>query len=202
MFARASLKALPKGSRAASAIAGKYSNALYSAALAKSPQSLTKVHTELTTLTTALKQDAALSALITNPTLSSKDRAAGLSTLYAKLDKKEPLSDITKNFFALLSENGRLAETEGVIEGFNELFAQYKGEVNVVVSSAAPLPKDILTKLEATLKQSQTAQKAKTLKITNKVLYSCSLSAFTPRVLTNWLLGQPLRSWWYHCRLR
>ena len=80
------------------------------------------------------------------------------------------MSDVTKNLFALLAENGRLGETPGVIEGFNELVAKYKGELSVTVTSASPLPKDILTKLEATLKQSQTAQQAKSLKITNKVL--------------------------------
>jgi hypothetical protein len=39
----------------------------------------------------------------------------------------------------------------------------------VVITSAAPLPRDVQTKLELTLKQSQAAQQAKTLKITNKV---------------------------------
>jgi F-type H+-transporting ATPase subunit O len=169
MFARAALRNAPHGSRAASAIALKYSNALYSASLAKSPQTLSKVHAELSNLTAALKQDAQLNSLITNPTLSSKDRAAGLSQLYSKIEKKDPLSDVTKNLLALLSENGRLAETQSVVEGFNELFAQYKGELNVIVTSAAPLPKDILTKLETTLKQSQAAQQSKTLKVTNKV---------------------------------
>lgn len=76
---------------------------------------------------------------------------------------------MTKNFFAVLAENGRLAEAQGVIEGFNDLFAKYKGELDIVVTSASPLPKDMLLRLEATLKQSQAAQKAKTLKLTNKV---------------------------------
>ena len=59
----------------------------------------------------------------------------------------------------------------GVIEGFNELVASYKGELNVTITSAAPLPRDIQTRLETLLKQSQAAQQAKSLKITNKVRY-------------------------------
>ncbi|KAJ3508702.1 hypothetical protein NLJ89_g5610 [Agrocybe chaxingu] len=161
------------GRRAASAIALKYSKAVYGAALAKSPATLSKVHTELTNVSAAIKKDPEVSTFISNPTLSLQERNKGLQTVFAKLEgtgaKKDAVSDITKNLFKVLSENGRLGETEGVIEGFNELVAEYKGELTVTVTSAAPLPRDILTRLETTLKQSQTAQAAKVLKITNKV---------------------------------
>ncbi|KAF5370610.1 hypothetical protein D9758_002061 [Tetrapyrgos nigripes] len=161
------------GRRAASAIALKYSNALYGAALANSPQTLTKVHSELATFASTLKQNPDVAAFVHNPTLTAKDRAAGLASVFSTIEgsgaKKETLSDITKNLLTVLSENGRLGEAEGVIEGFNELVAQYRGELNVTVTSAAPLPRDVLTRLESTLKQSQTAQQAKSLKITNKI---------------------------------
>ena len=159
------------GRRAASTIAPKYSQAVFSAALAKSPATLTKVETELNTLSSAIKSSPELNSFVTNPTLSAKDRASGLAALYAKAEgpKKEPVSEITKNLFALLSENGRLAETQGVIEGFNELLSKHKGELKVVISSATPLPTATLSRLETVLKQSQAAQKAKSLKVTNKV---------------------------------
>ena len=156
------------GRRAASTIAQKYSNAVFSAALNKSPQVLTKVQAELNAIQAAVKASPELGAFITNPTLSTKDRAAGLPQLYAAAGK-EPVSEITKNLFVVLSENGRLVETEGVIEGFNELVASHKGELNVTITSAAPLPRDVQTRLETLLKQSQAAQQAKSLKITNKV---------------------------------
>ncbi|KAH9057305.1 OSCP, subunit 5 of the stator stalk of mitochondrial F1F0 ATP synthase [Lactarius vividus] len=161
------------GRRAASGIALKYATATFSAALAKSPQVLTKVQTELNAISKSIGDTPELKAFVTNPTLSVKDRNAGLSGLYARVEgtgaKKEPVSDITRNLFVILSENGRLGETTGVIEGFNELVAKHKGELNVTVTSAVPLTKDVLTRLEATLKQSQTAQQAKSLKLTNKV---------------------------------
>ncbi len=163
------------GRRAASAIALKYATATYSAALAKSPQVLTKVQTELNAISKSIEGTLELKTFVTNPTLSVKDRNAGLPALYARAEgtgaKKEPVSDITKNLFALLSENGRLAETAGIIEGFNELVAKHKGELSVTVTSAAPLTKDVLTRLETALKQSQTAQQAKLLKLTNKVCH-------------------------------
>lgn len=161
------------GRRAASAIASKYSKAVFGAALQKSPQTLTKVATELTNASNAIKSSPEISSFITNPTLSSKERTAGLQVLYGKLEgtgaKKEPLSDITKNLFSVLSENGRLTESEEVIKGFQELLAEHKGELTVTVTSATPLAKDVLTRLEGTLKQSQAAQAAKVLKIENKV---------------------------------
>jgi F-type H+-transporting ATPase subunit O len=161
------------GRRSASSIALKYSNAAYSAALAKSPAVLNKVQTDLTNISNSIKGSPDVTSFMFNPTLSANERKARLSTLISKLEgagpKKETLSDITKNLLAVLSENGRLGEAQGVIEGFNELVAKYKGELTVVVTSAAPLPRDVLARLEAILKQSQTAQQAKTLKITNKV---------------------------------
>ena len=169
-----SLSAAPGlGRRAASAIASKYSKAVFGAALSKSPQTLNKVHTELSSVYAAIKKDAEVSTFVNNPTLSLQDRNKGLQGIFTKIEgagaKKEPLSDVTKNLFNVLSENGRLGEAEGVIEGFNELVAQHKGELTVTVTSATPLAKDVLTRLETTLKQSQTAQASKVLKITNKV---------------------------------
>lgn len=182
------------GCRAASAIATKYSRALFGAALAKSPQTLTKVHNELTIVSNAIQNDPDVSAVVHNPTLSLKERSKGLQTIFTKVEgagaKKEILSDITKNLFSVLSENGRLGETEAVIEGFNELISQHKGELSVTITSATPLTKDILTRLELILKQSQTAKAAKTLTITNKVcLFS---SSHFPS--SNAFLGQPVRS--------
>ncbi|KAF8629205.1 hypothetical protein AX17_005790 [Amanita inopinata Kibby_2008] len=161
------------GRRAASAIALKYSKATYGAALSKSPATLNKVHAELATVSSAIKSKPELNAFVRNPTLSANERSTGLATLFSALEgtgaKRDAISDITKNLLTVLSENGRLGETEGVIEGFNELVAQYKGELTVLVTSASPLPKDILTRLETALKQSEAGQKAKVLKISNKV---------------------------------
>ena len=162
------------GRRYASSIALKYSNAAFKAAVSKSPETLNKVQSELTQISTSIKDTPELSAFISNPLIPAKDRATGLEALYKAAQKgaKEPVSDVTKNLFSVLSENGRLAETPDVIEGFNELVAKHKGVLDIVVTSAAPLAKDVLTKLETTLKQSEAAKQAKTLKIVNKVCFA------------------------------
>ncbi|KAF8813931.1 F1 complex, OSCP/delta subunit of ATPase [Phlegmacium glaucopus] len=161
------------GRRAASAIASKYSKAVFGAALSKSPQTLTQVHTELSNVSNTIKANPEINTFVNNPTLSLQERNKGIQGLFAKLEgtgaKKGTYSEVTKNLFSVLSENGRLGEVEGVIEGFNELVAQHKGELTVTVTSASPLARDTLNRLETTLKQSQAAQAAKVLKITNKV---------------------------------
>ena len=180
--ARSAYRTPGLGRRAASAIASKYSKAVFGAALSKSPQTLTKVHTELSNVSNAIKADPVTSTFVNNPTLSLQERNKGLQELFTKLEgttpRKETYSEVTKNLFSVLSENGRLGEIEGVIEGFNELVAQHKGELTVTVTSASPLARDILARLETTLKQSQAAQAAKVLKITNKVCWFESLFDF------------------------
>jgi F-type H+-transporting ATPase subunit O len=163
--------------RNASSLALKYSNALFSAAKSKSPQTVSKVQSELAAIQNSINSTPKVSEFITNPTLSATERQAGLEALMKEVgDKKEPVSELTKNFFSVLSENGRLNQTAGVIEGFNDLVAEYNGELTVTVSSAQPLPKDVQSKIEAALKQSQTAKAAKTLKIVNKVRRGNSLN--------------------------
>jgi F-type H+-transporting ATPase subunit O len=170
MLTRRALKGVPTQSRAASSIALKYAHAAFGSVKSK-PNELNKLSEDLTNISAAIKSTPSLSQFISNPTISAKNRLKGLDALYtaAEGQKKTPVSTTTKNLFAILSENGRLAETPGVIDGFNALMSEYRGEATVVVTSATPLPKDIMTRLENALKGSQIAQKAKTLKVTNKV---------------------------------
>ena len=71
----------------------------------------------------------------------------------------------------MLAENGRLNETEKVIQGFQDLMTAYRGEVEVTVTSATPLDKSLVQRIESALKGSQIAAKGngKNLKIVQKV---------------------------------
>lgn len=159
-------------------IASKYATALFGAA-SKNQTTLNKVHSELTSISNSLREVPALSTFVTNPTLSAADRKNGLEAIFATAapkGSKEPVSPITRNLFEVLSENGRLGETNGVIETFNELLSKHKGELEVVVTSSTPLEKGLLSRLESTLKSSQAASQAKTVRVTNKVRFvNCQL---------------------------
>ena len=193
--ARSAYRTPGLGRRAASAIASKYSKAVFGAAISKSPQTLTQVHNELSNVSKAIKANPDIRTFVNNPTLSLQERNKGLQELFLKLEgtgaRKDKYSDVTRNFLVVLSENGRLREAEDAIEGFNELVAQHRGELTVTVTSATPLGKDYLTRLETTLKQSKAARAAKVLKISNKVRWFNFLSYFSCFERVFIMTGQP-----------
>lgn len=96
-----------------------------------------------------------------NPTLSHSERQAAL-------DKVVPSSSILSNLLSVLSENGRLSQADKVFADFNTLMAAYRGELEVIVTSAEPLDSKTMNRVEKALKGSSLAD-GKTLKFTNKV---------------------------------
>jgi len=98
-----------------------------------------------------------------NPTLSSADRVKALSGLVPSSS-----SPILLNLLTVLSENGRLGSAEKVFADFNSLIAAYRGELEVIVTSAEPLDSKSLSRVEKALKSTQAAN-GKTLRITNRV---------------------------------
>lgn len=78
------------------------------------------------------KDAAKLQTFISNPTLSNKDKVAGLEQLIGSKS-----DTITRNLFEVLAENGRLGDAEKVVEEFFRLMAAHRGEVEVTITSAA-----------------------------------------------------------------
>lgn len=68
----------------------------------------------------------------------------------------------------VLSENGRLSSAPRVFADFGSLMAAYRGELEVVVTSAEPLDSKAMQRLDKALKSSKEAE-GKTIKITNRV---------------------------------
>lgn len=98
-----------------------------------------------------------------NPTLSYSERQVALDKVVPKSS-----SPFLSNLLSVLSENGRLSQADRVFADFNTLMAAYRGELEVVVTSAEPLDSKTMNRLEKALKGSALAD-GKTLKFTNKV---------------------------------
>lgn len=98
-----------------------------------------------------------------NPTLSASERAAALSSVVPS-----GASPILSNLLSVLSENGRLSSAPKVFADFHSLMAAYRGELEVVVTSAEPLDSKSLNRLDKALKGTEIAQ-GKTLKVVNRV---------------------------------
>lgn len=77
-------------------------------------------------------------------------------------------SPILLNLLSVLSENGRLAAAPRVFADFHSLMAAYRGELEVIVTSAEALDSKSMQRLEKALKVAQLAE-GKTLKINNRV---------------------------------
>lgn len=135
-------------------------------------------------------------------------------------------SPILTNLLSVLSENGRLASAPKVFADFNTLMAAYRGELEVIVTSAETLDSKALSRLEKALKGTEVAQ-GKTLKISNRVSRCLIGSHITKREIGSgfglsrmwrtgtigdciiWKIrrklitsGQPRSHWWSPCGLR
>ena len=77
-------------------------------------------------------------AFLRDRSIAKGAKAKQLSSLLA--DAK--VSDVTKNFFAVLTDNNRLAELPRVVEAFRALLAVSKGQVTATVTTADPLTRE------------------------------------------------------------
>ncbi|GAA5899003.1 hypothetical protein JCM8208_002974 [Rhodotorula glutinis] len=176
MFSRRAVQAVRSYATQASAstappiqvqgLAGKYAGALYTAA-AKG-NALSAVEADLKGVKATVGTDAKIHEFLANPILSKDDRSSGIDALL-KAAAPKGASDLTRNLFAVLAENGRLYDTDRVVDGFLEIMSAHRGEVKVVVTSAVPLDKDLQKRIEDSLKSSQVAQAGKNLVIENRV---------------------------------
>jgi F-type H+-transporting ATPase subunit O len=108
--------------------------------------------------------------------LTAAERQKGLQSIVGSSS-----SPILLNLLNVLSENGRLSSASKVFTDFNSLMAAYRGELEVIVTSAEALDSKSMSRLEKALKGSQLAE-GKTLKINNKVCRPTGRQAVTQRV--------------------
>ncbi|CAH7672172.1 F-type H+-transporting ATPase oligomycin sensitivity conferral protein [Phakopsora pachyrhizi] len=148
-------------------LSGKYATALYSAALKKDERVLSTVEKDILSIQKVLtsKDGLSIKQFLQNPTLQAAERKKGLTNLMAKVGQP---NELTKNLFEVLGENGRLYETEKVIEDFLNLLSAHRGEMTITITSAQPLESSLQTRLETSLKKSSAAQ-GKVVKIKNIV---------------------------------
>jgi len=130
-------------------LAGKYAGALFTAAAKSSPKALAQVETDFKALRQLMKSSPQVATFLTNPTLSSSEKQAGLADITKGLGGST--SEFTKNFLNVLAENGRLYETEKVAQGFEEIMAAHRGELQVTIHSAEALDKATIDRLKKSI---------------------------------------------------
>ncbi|KAF2647832.1 OSCP-domain-containing protein [Lophiostoma macrostomum CBS 122681] len=145
---------------------GTYASALYTAAAKTS--TLEPTAKSLETLSGVFKRDANLATVLAAPTLSAADKQQVVQELSKHIGQQDK-EGVVKNFLATLAENNRLGVLEGVVEKFGVLMGAYRGEVELTVTSAAPLDNRTLSRLESAVTKSQYVGQGKKLKVVSKV---------------------------------
>lgn len=148
-------------------IDGTYASALYTAAAKTS--SLDQAAKALASLTEIFKRDKKLSAILSAPTLTSTDKDQIVNELIKHIGGGGAGNNTIKNFLKTLADNNRLGILEGVCEKFGTLIGVHRGEVELLVTSAAPLDNKVLSRLESAVAKSEYVGPKQKLKVNNKV---------------------------------
>ncbi|KAI8684542.1 ATP synthase subunit 5, mitochondrial [Fusarium keratoplasticum] len=143
---------------------GTYATALYTAAVKTS--SLDPTAAALSNLGALLEKDTKLVAILSAPTLTEADKKAIIEELAKKAGSG---NETVKNFLETLAENNRLGLLPGVCDKFATIISAARGEVEVTVTSAQPLDKRTLNRLESAVSKSAYISQGQKLKVTNSV---------------------------------
>jgi len=103
---------------------------------AEKTSALEPVAKAMDSLLNVFKRDAKLQQILLAPSLKGDDK----KQIIAELQKHTGGSDkgnVVKNFLETLAENNRLGVLEPVCENFGKLMGAYRGEVELIVTSAA-----------------------------------------------------------------
>ena len=111
-----------------------YARALYDAA--QEPGRLATVREELADFVQAMRDVPELRAVLTNPQVDRRAKAAALESLLAEGD------ELVRNFLRLLAEKGRIGELDEVQVEFERLVAAAEGQLDVELTTAYELSED------------------------------------------------------------
>jgi F-type H+-transporting ATPase subunit delta len=111
-----------------------YARALYEAAQEKGD--LTGVREGLSDFVQAMHDVPELRAVLENPQVDRRAKAAALETLLADGD------ELLRNFLRLLAEKGRIAELDEVHREFERLVAAAEGQLDVELTTAYELSEE------------------------------------------------------------
>merc|ERR1711922_10544 len=94
-----------------------------------------------------LASDAALNTFLVNPSVQRKEKTDLVKSILAETE----VSDLCKNLFIVMAENGALNKANGVIAAYNKIMRAQRGEVEVVVTTAKELSGSQLENLNGAL---------------------------------------------------
>ncbi|KAF1989038.1 OSCP-domain-containing protein [Aulographum hederae CBS 113979] len=163
-YAQAASEASTKPPLAMYGVDGTYASALWTASAKTSTIDATAAAIEK--LNQTFEKDPKLELVLNAPTLSSSDKTQIITELLKSTGAKD---GVLKGFLQTLADNNRLGVLKAVCENYRQLMGAYKGEIELVVTSAAPLDAKVLRQLEGSISKSQYVGSGKKLKVVPKV---------------------------------
>uniref|UniRef100_A0A1D1ZBJ4 ATP synthase subunit O, mitochondrial n=1 Tax=Anthurium amnicola TaxID=1678845 RepID=A0A1D1ZBJ4_9ARAE len=142
-------------------VSGNYASALFLAA--SKANLLDTVESELMKCAEASKNSPVFSQFIKDLTVPADVRVKAVQEIFSEAG----FSDITKNFLAVMAENGRLRHFEKIAKSFADLTMAHRGEVKVTVITVIPLPAEEEKQLKETLQD--IIGHGKTVKVEQKI---------------------------------
>jgi F-type H+-transporting ATPase subunit O len=128
-------------------VTGKYASALYVTAVRRNV--LEPVEMELKDIMSLAEQSEVFREFLKDPSVTKDVRMKAVQEIFGKESK---YADVTKNFLAVLAENGRLKELPKIANAYSELVLAHKGEVKAIVTSALELSPEELSGIKDALK--------------------------------------------------
>ncbi|KAK3116887.1 ATP synthase F0 subcomplex subunit OSCP atp5 [Teratosphaeriaceae sp. CCFEE 6253] len=146
---------------------GTYASALYTAAAKQG--SLETVSKALDSMHTTFKRDTRLQNILSAPILSDSDKKQIINELQKSTGVGQDKTQTLQHFLETLAENNRLGLLDGVCTKFGTLMSASRGEVEMVIISAAPLDQKVIRQLETVVSKSQYVGQGKKLRVVPKV---------------------------------
>ncbi len=125
--------------------AGNYASALYIAAV--KANALDTVESDILDFVEASKRSENFSQFIRNLSVPRDVRVKAITAICSE----SKFADVTKNFLAVLADNGRLKNLDSIAKKFVELTMAHRGEVKAVVTAVIALPPEEEKELKETL---------------------------------------------------
>jgi F-type H+-transporting ATPase subunit delta len=120
-------------SSAVSGVAGRYAAALFE--LAEEQKKLDEVAADIATIRALLVESADLRRLVASPVLGRDAQGAALAAVL----EKAGVSEMTRNFAAVVARNRRLFVLDSMCVGYRQLLASARGEMTAEIMTAEPL---------------------------------------------------------------
>jgi len=142
-----------------SGLAERYAAALFD--LADERKTLDEVAADLTQLRTMLRESGDLLRLVRSPVLSRHEQAQAIEALA----ERAALSQLTRDFLAVVARNRRLFAVPAMIEAYLAKLAERRGEVTAEVTAAQPLSEAQRTALNEQLRRAMGRRVSVDLKV-------------------------------------